>query len=57
MKNYYHIDLMVVDLLVVFHLMCVNSYFELRFMFYEPRNPTILHLSCYKNISLGLLVH
>jgi hypothetical protein len=46
MKNYHYIDLMVVDLVVVFYLACVNSNFELRFMFYEPSNLTILHLSC-----------
>ena len=39
---------MVVDLVTVLHLMSVNSYIELRFMFYEPSDPTILHLFCYR---------
>jgi len=44
MKSYQQIDLMVVS-----HLIHVNSYFDLRFIFYESSETTILNLSCKQN--------
>jgi len=41
MKSYQQIDL-----IVVFYLIYVNSYFDLRFIFYESTERTILNLSC-----------